>query len=76
MEIESQIIWLAALYFQQEKFRRQLHVKANGVALWEGKVVNDLISLLLSGIWEDQVWEAILGISPATLDQLRHDFPN
>ncbi len=49
MEIESQIIWLAALYFQQEKFRRQLQVKANGVALWEGKVVNDLISLLLSG---------------------------
>lgn len=76
MDIDSQMIWLAAMYWHQEKFRRELTLKSHGVAVWEGQAVNDLISLLLSGIWEDRVWELILGISCATLEQLRRDLPN
>ncbi len=76
MKMDSQIIWLAAMYWHQEKFRRQLLSRPDGVGIWEGEAVNDLVSFLLSGIWEDRVWELILGISPTTLTQLRRDFPN
>lgn len=76
MEIDPQLILLVALYCHQAKFRRQCMIRSDGVAIWKGEAVNDLISFLISGIWEDQLWEAVLGVSVETIARLRRDLPN
>lgn len=76
MESDLQPMMLLALYCHQEHFHRQCTIRKDGVVIWEGEAVNDLIAFLLSGIWDDRLWEAALGISVETIERLRRQLPN